>query len=445
MQKLALPTSNEELWNCISLKLQNKLQNEENQFQSIDEFITFNKQLLNEISNNFISLELDYSYHFHNILFLFKKKHTDIDLNYFLKTTLNKMMRWILEMPELFISNEITILSIGQPSKIKFTKRQIRCLLSTAFFSLLFKPSLQQNKNLTHLDFGLFKSVASPTFLKSIINYFNKISKYTYFELDELYVILERKVLQNNLSTIKQEKHFCEIDFVEGKLQDNLNHLFVDFANRKVGGHVLEGAVAQEEIMFAEMPELFISILICEHLNDNETLLIKGIDRFSNCKGYLHSMTFEDYKETQPIKDGIRKNEVIAMDALAGIGQAQFEKQYLLREVKKAYCGFMKVDDNDEHLPIASGFWGCGVFGGDKQLKIILQWIAASLADRPKLMIHLFSPDDLRIAKEFKENILPKVQGLKHVEKICDLLFELYPQARREQSTTVFEFLRNNL
>ena len=33
---------------------------------------------------------------------------------------------------------------------------------------------------------------------------------------------------------------------------------------------------------------------------------------------------------------------------------------------------------NEDHIGIATGNWGCGAFGGDPELKAIIQWIAAS-------------------------------------------------------------------
>jgi len=36
-------------------------------------------------------------------------------------------------------------------------------------------------------------------------------------------------------------------------------------------------------------------------------------------------------------------------------------------------------------MPIATGNWGCGVFGGDIFLKALLQSLAATVADRPRL------------------------------------------------------------
>ena len=44
----------------------------------------------------------------------------------------------------------------------------------------------------------------------------------------------------------------------------------------------------------------------------------------------------------------------------------------MLRELNKCYIGF-KVKGQ-----IATGRWGCGAFNGNSQLKLIIQWLAAS-------------------------------------------------------------------
>lgn len=33
---------------------------------------------------------------------------------------------------------------------------------------------------------------------------------------------------------------------------------------------------------------------------------------------------------------------------------------------------------NQDYVGIATGNWGCGAFGGDPELKTIIQWLAAS-------------------------------------------------------------------
>ena len=41
--------------------------------------------------------------------------------------------------------------------------------------------------------------------------------------------------------------------------------------------------------------------------------------------------------------------------------------------------------------PVATGNWGCGAFGGDPQLKSMLQWMAVSAAGRAEMIYFPFS------------------------------------------------------
>jgi poly(ADP-ribose) glycohydrolase len=57
----------------------------------------------------------------------------------------------------------------------------------------------------------------------------------------------------------------------------------------------------------------------------------------------------------------------------------QYSKKGIRREICKAYAGFSGAGlEADEDIPIVSGRWGCGAFGGDEDLKILEQWVAAS-------------------------------------------------------------------
>lgn len=45
----------------------------------------------------------------------------------------------------------------------------------------------------------------------------------------------------------------------------------------------------------------------------------------------------------------------------------------------KAYTGFSSIKSDAK---IVTGGWGCGVYNGDFVLKVMIQWIAASLAGK---------------------------------------------------------------
>lgn len=53
--------------------------------------------------------------------------------------------------------------------------------------------------------------------------------------------------------------------------------------------------------------------------------------------------------------------------------------------------------------PLATGNWGCGVFGGDPQVKSLLQWVAASQAGLRT--IYYYSFGDGRVEEVGSTNV----------------------------------------
>ncbi|KAG0054671.1 hypothetical protein BGZ83_010691 [Gryganskiella cystojenkinii] len=168
--------------------------------------------------------------------------------------------------------------------------------------------------------------------------------------------------------------------------------LQLDFANKNIGGGALDRGAVQEEIRFMICPELIISRLFTTQLEANEALLIKGAERYSNYIGY--SKTFEWYSDHQDQvpRDYMsrRMTEICAIDAIPFKSRVsrlnQFEKYAILREFNKSLVGYrpsihLRDSASVEPVtrPIATGNWGCGAFGGDQQLKFVIQWMAASV------------------------------------------------------------------
>lgn len=131
-----------------------------------------------------------------------------------------------------------------------------------------------------------------------------------------------------------------------------LSHLFkdisylvlciqVDFANAYVGGGVLGHGCVQEEIRFLICPELIISRLFTERLQDNEVLVIEGFERYSNYKGYAHTFQFDG--DCQDDNLGNRFNStLVVMDALQFRSpSSQYREENIVRELNKAYIGFL--------------------------------------------------------------------------------------------------------
>merc|ERR1712014_443842 len=64
--------------------------------------------------------------------------------------------------------------------------------------------------------------------------------------------------------------------------------------------------------------------------------------------------------------------------------KAQMQLKSELRELEKAAAAFAPHDETAGSIwrIIATGNWGCGVFGGCTVLKAVLQWLAASQGGR---------------------------------------------------------------
>jgi len=56
----------------------------------------------------------------------------------------------------------------------------------------------------------------------------------------------------------------CEVEIrEEGKIEEAENTLMIDFANKYIGGGVMDSGMVQEEILFLVYPELLLSVFCC--------------------------------------------------------------------------------------------------------------------------------------------------------------------------------------
>ncbi len=75
----------------------------------------------------------------------------------------------------------------------------------------------------------------------------------------------------------------------------------MDFANKYLGGGVLNSGCAQEEIRFVICPELLVSMLFTEVMQTSEAVLIKSCERLSSYTGYAATFEFAgDYVDEAP-------------------------------------------------------------------------------------------------------------------------------------------------
>ncbi|KAG9152603.1 hypothetical protein Leryth_021932 [Lithospermum erythrorhizon] len=404
-----------------------------------------------------------------------------------------RLARLLLELPRLLddhyanyivdgVEAGLRLLEPQQPGIVFLTQELVGKISQ---FLCLFPENSRGAKHLPTINFdNLFACIFDnydekvENKIKCITHYFERICT----SMPSGNISFERKVLPLNHGRFniylpkadfwsKSTIPLCRFEVHgSGFIEDQSNEaLEVDFANKYLGGGALHRGCLQEEIRFMINPELIAGMLFLPEMEDNEAIEIVGTERFSDYTGYAGSFRFcGDYVDRKKL-DSYRRREtrIVAIDALSSPGRRQYRLGFLLREINKAFCGFLdqqnvpqnkdifqmkgplnsilnrEMDsciprstnnllslgdpstsshgreeafgeqrnfpmnygpdkglhllvDNRSEIGIATGNWGCGAFGGDPELKSILQWLASSQARRPFILYYTFHLEALQ-------------------------------------------------
>ena len=212
----------------------------------------------------------------------------------------------------------------------------------------------------------------------------------------------------------------------------------IDFANAWIGGGVLGGGAVQEEIKFLQTPESIITRLFIPKMGDGEAVQIDGARVYCATKGYGRGgLKFVGGVD----EDAGTMRRVVAMDALDFRGnleyvrgengkliknpkssaefksKSQWFKWNVDREIAKAMSAFDVEQDVEEDRPIITGNWGTGAFGGDLELKFLIQIVAGSLVESEGLYYFPFDYDSYQKVREVLFG-LPQTSGKAAYERI---------------------------
>ncbi|KAL2078271.1 hypothetical protein ACEWY4_025956 [Coilia grayii] len=154
---------------------------------------------------------------------------------------------------------------------------------------------------------------------------------------------------------------------------------------------------------------------------------LQGAEQFSQYRGYAETYKWDGGYADQTPRDRWqrRSTEIVAIDALKFRNfLEQFRPDRMTRELNKAYCGFARPGVPSQHLSaVATGNWGCGVFGGDARLKALLQMLAAAEAGRDLVY---FTFGDAALMRDVHRMHTLLTQSNVSVGKVFSLLEDYY-------------------
>ena len=263
-----------------------------------------------------------------------------------------------LQLEDLFTQGSCPMLEVGHQTEVTLTRDQVRCLLSHMLLCTL--VPMDCHKYWVSLQ-PWITSTNNPSqaYLTCLFHYFSQVD-----HNHDTFIKMQRLVVDNPPS-LTQWRH-SNTNLVSFEVvcpsyigKQDCQEVEVDFANKDVG---YGPGGTQEEILFGMTPEACPAVLLSPTLGDNECLLITGVRRMGLWTGYgwdvHHSGHGDGSSRTILCMDALELEDDISDKNQAG-------GQLLRRELGKCFTGFCGVKDRI----VATGAWGCGAFGGDKEVK----------------------------------------------------------------------------
>ncbi|GAB1869593.1 WD repeat and FYVE domain-containing protein 3 [Camponotus japonicus] len=375
----------------------------------------------------------------------------------FFKTLMPKIIQLALQLPML-LTGAIPLLKRHTNGFISLSQLQVASLLANAFFCTFPRrnSSNPQSEYATYpyINFNrLFAAHSKEKHnqcesvmekIKCLLHYFRRVTA----KAPEGVITIERRYIPRencpkwNLQNQKLSPlHITSKGTIEN---EGAGLLQVDFANKYVGGGVLGLGCVQEEIRFVICPELIVTMLVTEELDDTEALIVSGIERYSKYEGYSNTFKWKgDFIDETPRDDSCRRmTSIVAIDALYFRQPSlQFKIDNITRELNKAYVGFVGSDIYKNNLSaIATGNWGCGAFRGNPKLKVLIQLMAAAVAGRS--MVY-FTFGDTTLKDDVAAMYAHLVQHDIDIARLYSMMSEYHQESVSSDHSDFYRFLYN--
>ncbi|KAJ4015715.1 hypothetical protein NW752_006636 [Fusarium irregulare] len=356
------------------------------------------------------------------------------DQDRIINTTWPKIRQIALDITEYFPNRELELLRPGCP--LKLSRGQVACLVVHQFLCS-FVP--QRNDD-GYQDLGIWYPeeqrhlVAARMYLEALFAYFESLPPAEELIVDHQagHKPVSYELHQRNQTSLADAKLGpIHINYLDVHTSDT-HHPHVQgqggavvVSSNKVIG--FGQSATQEEIFVGIAPEVYPVVLVAPHLTDDTVITVSGARAMVDVRGQRRNVEWNT-RMTNNSKGG----RLVFMDALemdmversSGNDLPDLYPENIDRELNKAINGFTSYNGHS----IFTGLWGCGAFGGDPGVKLMILWLAAGAAD---VQLHLMlGPGEHDLGRGLEE-VAKACEGLT-LNDVRELLLAVPMELRKE-------------
>ncbi|OBS19790.1 hypothetical protein FPOA_11514 [Fusarium poae] len=373
-----------------------------------------------------------------------KKFLQDRDEPKILDVTWPKIRDIALDLPVYFPNGQLELLRADSP--LRLSRGQVACLVAHQFLC----SSVPQRSDDGYQDLGIWYSseqrhpTAVQMYLEALFIYFDDLP--TAKDLladhkigsDEIHSVVSYELHQSNqvsLSTAKLEP--VQVRYLDIHTSDT-HHPHVQgkggavvVSSNKVIG--FGQSATQEEIFVGIAPEAYPVVLVAPHLNDNTVITVSGARAMVDVRGQRRNIEWEgrpvlSLNDQKPWQGGrLVFMDALEMDMVEHSSSDDLPDLYpenIDREINKAINGFTSYKGDS----VFTGLWGCGAFGGDPGVKLVVLWLTAG-ASNVELKV-VVGPGEHHLGKEL-ESVVKACNDLT-VNDVREMLLRVPKKLRRE-------------
>ncbi len=369
---------------------------------------------------------------------------SDWGFDRFASETYPHLIKLALEMPELFLEGSLPVLQ-AQATNV-FSRRQIACLVIHQFLCTLPAPPWMVTGGGIP-DFSIWypnledqpHPLAVHAYLVSLFTYFERICHEDGFLDREQPISFSMHTSKTEAGSRVSGNDDARTPFVPCQLQiiplasndpsylGLLGGASVISCNKQVG---FGRTGTQEEVHVGTTPEACPLVLMTPPLKDAQAVVVRGAESMAAISGFGREARLERILKADPQVDWWNRT-MLFMDALE---LDSYDDQATIpdvlpgnidRELRKAYTGFS--NKSRPYTIIYTGLWGCGSFRGNASVKTFLQWVAASYAGTPIVII--CQPERRDFIEDFQGLILAVENCNLTVEQVLHSLVSIQPSS----------------